>query len=606
MEKGGTQKEPSDNPLTTIGIDICQISANALYFNMKRKDTEFFQTSIYEIDRVISELEEASEDPETWKLIEKLLPKLYSEFKDTFSKTKADTLPPHRIYDHKIVLEEPLPGSYSPLYRQSVEELKAVKEYLVENLQKGFIEGSQSPFASPVLFVKKPNGSLRFCIDYRKLNALTRKDPYPIPRIDELLTRVSTAKVFTKLDIRQAFHRIRMDPDSEEYTTFRTRYGSYKCKVLPFGLCNGPATYQRYMNDVLMDYMDDFVMAYLDDILIYSEDPLTHIEHVKKVLTRLREAGLYADIKKSEFHVTRTKYLGYILTTTGIEVDPEKVEPLRNWKPPTTMTGVKSYLRFCGFYRQFIRRFGEIAKPLTDLTRPTVPWKWTGECTTSFEKLRDELLAIPRVHHFNPDLPTKLETDASDGVIAGVCSQEHDDGLWYPIGFYSHVLSGHEPNWEIHDKELYAIVEAFRRWRPELTSVTSKIRIYTDHRSLEYFMSTKALTARQVRWMELLSDFNFQIMFTSGKSNQKADILTRREQDVTLQEQIKRDSRSRVLLSPERLDPLINTELTQAYLEVQPTISNLLAPITLGVDSQETQIGADLIADLLADNRSSF
>ena len=283
-------------------------------------------------------------------------------------------MPPHRSYDHKIQLEAPLPNHFSPLYRQSTEELKATKQYLIDNLNKGFIANSSSPFASPVLFVQKPNGSLRFCVDYRKLNSLTRNDPYPIPRIDELISRVSRAKVFTKLDIRQAFHRIRMDPDSEEYTTFRTRYGAYKCKVLPFGLCNGPATFQRYMNDVLIDYLDDFCIAYLDDILIYSEDPLEHDGHVHKVLDRLREAGLQVDIKKSEFSVQRTKYLGYILTTNGLEIDPDKVEPLRNWIRPDTVTGVKSYLGFCGFYRQFIRNFGLIAKPLTTITRPIEPF----------------------------------------------------------------------------------------------------------------------------------------------------------------------------------------------------------------------------------------
>jgi hypothetical protein len=338
-----------------------------------------------------------------------------------------------------------------------------------------------------------------------------------------------------------------MDPDSEEYTTFRTRYGAYKCKVLPFGLCNGPATFQRYMNDVLIDYLDEFCIAYLDDILIYSEDPLEHDEHVHKVLTRLREAGLQADIKKSEFSVERTKYLGYILTTKGLEIDPEKVEPLRDWIRPSTVTGVKSYLGFCGFYRQFIRDFGRIAKPLSTITRPSEPFIWTDECTEAFETLRNRLLDLATLYHFDPYLEAKLETDSSDGVIAGVFSQLHPDGIWRPVAFYSHVLVGHEINWEIHDKELFAIVEAFRKWRPELMSVQSRIGVYSDHRSLEYFMTTKLLTAKQVRWMEFLSDFNFQIMYTAGKNNQKADILSRREQDVAAQELVKRDSRSRTL-----------------------------------------------------------
>ena len=218
----------------------------------------------------------------------------------------------------------------------TTEELEEVKRYLLENLNKGFIEPSQAPFAAPILFVRKADGRLRLCIDFRNLNQITRKDRYPLPLIDELLGRIGRAKVFTKLDIRQAFNRIRMSPESEELTTFRTRYGSYKCKVLPFGLTNGPATYQRYMNDVLFDYLDDFCTAYLDDILIYSENELDHEEHVKKVLQRLRDAGLQADLKKCEFGVKRTKYLGFIITTDGIEVDPEKVSAVVNWTAPTT------------------------------------------------------------------------------------------------------------------------------------------------------------------------------------------------------------------------------------------------------------------------------
>ena len=211
-------------------------------------------------------------------------------------------------------------------------------------------------------------------MDYRKLNAITRKDAYLIPHINELLSRPDKAKFFTKFDIRAAFNRIRMDPDSEEYTTFRTRYGTYKCKVLPFGLCNGPATYQRYMNDVLVDYLDDFCIAYLDDILIYSEDEVTHTLHVKKVLERLRQAGLHVDIKKSEFHVNQTKYLGYVLTSQGLKVDPDKVSVLRDWKPPTTVTGVKSFLGFAGFYRQFVPEFSRVAKPIIMLQSPVNPF----------------------------------------------------------------------------------------------------------------------------------------------------------------------------------------------------------------------------------------
>jgi hypothetical protein len=259
------------------------------------------------------------------------VPDKYKDYAHIFSKAESNILPPHRPYDHKIQLEADGASSlhYSPLYKISAEELETVKKYLTDNLAKGFIEPSQAPFAAPVLFVKKPNSLLRFCIDFRALNTLTRKDRYPLPLIDETLAHIASAKVFTKLDIRQVFHRIRMDPDFEEYTTFRTRYGAYKCKVIPFGLTNSPVTYQCYINDILFDYLDVFCTAYLDDILIYSDNELEHTAQVRLVLQRLQEAGLQADLKKCEFDTKRTKYLGFIVSTDGIEVDPEKVAIVR-------------------------------------------------------------------------------------------------------------------------------------------------------------------------------------------------------------------------------------------------------------------------------------
>ena len=583
---------------------IALISANAFHYTMKRQENEFFTTSLYEIDRILED-RQPPDDPENAKLVQDRLPSVYHPYRDVFSKTAADQLPKHRPYDHKIVLTEPLPNQFSPLYKQSTEELQATKAFVMENLQKGYFVPSHSPFASPVLCVRKPNGDLRICVDYRKLNAITRKDAYPIPRIDELLARPHKAKIFTKLDIRAAFNKIRMNPDSEEYTTFRTRYGTYKTKVLPFGLCNGPATYQRYMNDVLIEYLDDFCIAYLDDILIYSESMSEHIRHVRKVLERLRQAGLQVDIKKSEFHVTRTKYLGYILTDRGLEVDPDKVEALRNWVRPTTVTGVKSFLGFTGFYRQFVEEYSRIAKPIIALQSPSKPFVWDPDCDRAFERLKASLLAIPTLYHYHPEYDTRLETDASDGVVAGVLSQKQPDGTWCPVAFFSKVLSGSELNWEIHDKELYAIVVAFDKWRPELASARSQVQVYSDHRSLEYFMTTKVLNARQVRWAEELASFNFCIRYTPGKDNARADILSRREQDLQNLRTAQVDNRSRVLLGPHRLDNRINSKLAKHYVEQQAAQAVDLLVVettkeTMSLDSLE------LIELLLQQNRTAF
>lgn len=486
------------------------------------------------------------------------IPPEYEDYADVFSKAESDILPPHRLYDHKITLEGDGEKAlkYSPLYKMSLEELETVKKYITDNLHKGFIEPSQAPFAAPILFVRKADGSLRLCIDFRVLNSLTRKDRYPLPLIDEILGRLTDAKIFTKLDIRQAFHRIRMDPQSEEYTTFRTRYGAYKCRVLPFGLTNGPATYQRYMNDVLFDYLDDFCTAYLDDILIYSSDPLEHQIHVKKVLQRLRDAGLQADLKKSEFSITRTKYLGFIISTEGVEVDPEKVAVIRNWAYPTTVKGIQSFLGFCNFYRRFIRNFGILAKPLINLTKNNVPFRFDDDCIRAFDALKDSLTSSPVLQHYRQDLECMLETDASDGVVASVLSQKHGEN-WLPVGFYSKTMAPAELNYEVHDKEMLSIVKSFGYWRAELTSTPHQIRVYTDHKALVYFMTTKALNSRQARWAELLADYNFVISYRPGKDNPLADALTRRTDELDDQNQKKKLQRHQQLLKDDQIDPLI-------------------------------------------------
>jgi hypothetical protein len=594
----GPQKEgrKTKNDLTRrrgeikpVTIDIAMIGSAGFHRNLKNKANTLFVTNLYEIDRIIDDKLQAEYDASDDQ-VEQELPAVFAEYTDVFSKKASDELPPHRPYDHKIQLETDNTLGYSPLYNQSVKELQAVKKYLEENLQKGFIVDSQAPFASPTLFVKKANGSLRFCVDFRKLNALTRKDRYPLPLMDETFARLSRARVFTKLDIRQAFHRIRMHPDSEDLTTFRTRYGAYKCKVLPFGLTNGPATYQRYMNDVLFDYLDDFCTAYLDDILIYSEDELEHELHVKKVLQRLREAGLQADIAKSEFSVKKTKYLGFIISTDGIQVDPDKIEVIRTWEPPATVKGIQSFLGFCNFYRRFIRDYGRIAKPLSNLVRKDTPFVFDAACIKAFEELKCRLTSTPILAHYDASCESILETDASNGVVGGVLSQKQSDGLSHPVAYFSKTMAPAECNYEIHDKEMLAIVRSLEHWRAELMGLQTQLPIYSDHKALEYFMTKRQLTARQARWAELLSQYHFRIEYRTGKSNERADALTRRSQDN--QDKTMAQNRVQALLQPSQLDPRILTDLP-ADLELAPVET---VPVTME---------AGIVDQILDANRSN-
>lgn len=256
-----------------------------------------------------------------------------------------------------------------------------------------------------------------------------------------------------------------------------------------------------------MEYLDDFCSAYLDDILVFSNDPADHEDHVRRVLQRLRDMGLQADVDKCEFHVTQTKYLGFIVGSAGVAVDPSKVEVIKDWTEPTTVKGVQSFLGFCNFYRKFVREYGRIARPLTNLTKQSVPFDWTGDCQAAFDELKTRLLSAPILRHYSFDDDTRVETDASAGVVAGVLSQRGKTEQEYrPVAFFSEAMQGAELNYGIHDKELLAVVRALQVWRAELIGLQrNKFEVITDHSALEYFGKKQQLNLRQANWAELLA-----------------------------------------------------------------------------------------------------
>ena len=219
-----------------------------------------------------------------------------------------------------------------------------------------------------------------------------------------------------------------MDPKTEDLTTFRTRYGTYKYKVLPFGLTNGPATFQRYINELLFDCLDNFATAFVDDILIYSLNESDHEMHVREVLHRLKKAGLQVDIQKCEFHAKQTKFLGFIIGIDGIRVDPNKISVVADWEEPSTVRGIQSFLGFCNFYRRFIRNYSRISKPLSRLIKKEVQFAFDATCKRAFAELKKRLLSAPLLAYYDPYRETRIETDASDGVVAGILTQKGDDG----------------------------------------------------------------------------------------------------------------------------------------------------------------------------------
>jgi hypothetical protein len=463
------------------------------------------------------------------ELLRKVVPPEYQDFADVFSKSKAEVLPPHRAYDHSIPIEDDSQPPHGPIYPMSQTELQAVREYLEDMLGKGFIRSSSSPAGAPVLFAKKKDGGLRFCIDYRGLNRITRKNRYPLPLIGNLIDQLRQATVYTKLDLRAGYNNVRITPGEEWKTAFRTRYGSFEYLVMPFGLTNAPATFQHFMNDVFRDMVDIFVVVYLDDILIYSIDKKQHQEHVRRVLQRLREYDLHAKPEKCIFYCESVEFLGFIVSPTGVAMDPAKTQAIRDWPIPDNLRELQSFLGFCNFYRRFINSYSDITIPLIRLTRKDAPYVWSSNCNDGFNVLKAAFETAPILTHFDPDSPIIVEVDASDYAVAAILSQiTPDDGDIHPIAFHSRSMAPAELNYEIYDKELLAIFEAFRTWRNYLEGATHVIIVLSDHKNLEYFTTTKQLTRRQARWAEFLCGFKFNIKYRPGKLGAKPDALTRR------------------------------------------------------------------------------
>src|SRR5258707_3714498 len=311
------------------------------------------------------------------------VPQEYHEFHDVFSGEKANVLAPHWPYDLKINLEG-VKLFHGLIYLLSPPELTVLREFLEENIQNGFIHPSKSPWGSPVLFVKKKDGSLCLCIDFHALNRVTEKDRYPLPLIPDLLNSLGPARIYSKIDLKHAYHLVRIVEGDEPKTTFRTRYRSYEWRVMPFGLTNAPAVFQRFINEVLGNLLDVCTVGYIDDILIYADSVDRHRDHVLEELRHLQEAGLYANPKKCNFHTDTVEYLGFILTPTGLHMDPAKVATIQNWPELWNVCDMQSFLGFVNFYHHFIADYSQMTLPLMKFCKKVTPWNFSERETTAF------------------------------------------------------------------------------------------------------------------------------------------------------------------------------------------------------------------------------
>ena len=473
-------------------------------------------------------------------------------------------LPPHREVEFAIELEPgTVPISRAP-YRMAPAELKELKVQLQELLDKGFIRPSVSPWGAPVLFVKKKDGSMRLCIDYRELNKVTVKNRYPLPRIDDLFDQLQGATVFSKIDLRSGYHQLRIKDEDVPKTAFRSRYGHYEFIVMSFGLTNAPAVFMDLMNRVFREFLDTFVIVFIDDILIYSKTEAEHEEHLRMVLQTLRDNKLYAKFSKCEFWLKQVSFLGHVVSKAGVSVDPAKIEAVTGWTRPSTVSEVRSFLGLAGYYRRFVENFSRIATPLTQLTRKGAPFVWSKACEDSFQNLKQKLVTAPVLTVPDGSGSFVIYSDASKKGLGCVLMQQGK-----VVAYASRQLKSHEQNYPTHDLELAAVVFALKIWRHYLYG--EKIQIFTDHKSLKYFFTQKELNMRQRRWLELVKDYDCEILYHPGKANVVADALSRKVSHsaalITRQAPLHRDlERAEIAVSV----GAVTMQLAQ--LTVQPTL----------------------------------
>ena len=426
------------------------------------------------------------------------VPKDYHDFPNVFSKAKADTLAPHQLYDLKITLKNGKEPSQPLIYLLLTLELKTLWKFLDEHLNIGFIWPSWSSYGAPILFIKKKDGLLWLCVDFHALNKVTKKDCYLLPFILDLLDVPWKAWIYSKIDLCHMYHLVWITKGGEWKIVFKTRYSSYEWLVMPFGLNNSPATFQCFMNDILGDLLDKCIMVYLDDILLYSNNLKEHKEHIYELLWHLRKHSLYTKANKCEWHRDSVEFLGYILTNLGLTMAEEKVKIIQEWPEPRNIKDIQSFLGFANFYRQFIHNYSEITVPLTWLTWKGTTWNFTLECHSTFELLKKVYISALILMHWIPDQLLVVETDISDYALAAILSMYNPDSEIHPIAFHSWTFSSAELNYDVHDKELLAIYEAFRCWWHYLEGPMSLVDVVTHHKNLEYFTMMKLLMWWQV------------------------------------------------------------------------------------------------------------
>ncbi|CAA7029248.1 unnamed protein product [Microthlaspi erraticum] len=487
---------------------------------------------------------------------------------------------------HRIHLEDESKSSIEHQRRLNPNLKDVVKKEIMKLLEAGVIYPiSDSTWVSPVHVVPKKGGVTvirneneeliptrtitghRMCIDYRKLNAATRKDHFPLPFIDQMLERLANHPYYCFLDGYSGFFQIPIHPDDQEKTTFTCPYGTFAYRRMPFGLCNAPATFQRCMMSIFTDYIEDIMEVFMDDFSVYGTSFDVCLSNLSKVLKRCEEKHLVLNWEKCHFMVRDGIVLGHRISERGIEVDKAKIEVMVNLEPPKNVKGVRSFLGHAGFYRRFIKDFSKIARPLTQLLCKEVAFEFSGECLAAFKKIKEALISAPIVQSPDWELPFEIMCDASDYAVGAVLGQRKEKKL-HVIYYASRTLDEAQCNYATTEKELLAIVFAFEKFRSYL--VGSKVIVHTDHAALKYLLSKKDAKPRLIRWILLLQEFDLKIIDRKGAENGVADHLSRMriEESIPIDDSLPEETVyavSAVPMSRKETPPKATTERRNAF-----------------------------------------
>lgn len=477
----------------------------------------------------ISTLKLSIDDPElvethSLEKVQKYIEQLKIQFRDVLNDDPLPLQKPNFAFYHPIKLKDENAVAYRKPYKVPLRYAEELQRQLKKYLEAGFIEPSVSPFGAPVVMVPKANGEVRLCNDFRGLNKLTIVDHYSLPNLEDLLSEIKGSAYYSTIDLCLGYHQILIEEQDRPKTAFHTQYGSYQWVVMPFGLVNGPSTFQRVMEHVLQPYLHKILLVYLDDIIIFSKSSTEHMEHLSQVMNTLRQYNLKARLRKCHFFQKKIKFLGHTISQAGICPSDDKILIIKNYPFPSTPKEAQKFLGFCGFYRKFVHQFSKLARPLNLYALKKL--RRSKEVEEAFEQLKARLINAPIL--INPEAGANylITTDASDFAMGGVVDKVSEDGVVLgTVAFFSKLLSKAERNYSIREKELLAVVATLKRFYYFLAG--HKINIATDHKSLEYLLkSSSPPSPRLARWLEFLSEFDISIQYITGKSN-KADALSR-------------------------------------------------------------------------------